>query len=318
MNTLLDRPILALAWLAAMVLLALGFRRVRASGRSGLFLTAMSLFMAFQGATVPDAAAKDPKKVTGKKTGLPVPSELRKGETWAQFKDLWQRLDAVVPRSASENPSLIPLDYSMAVEPEQQEAFRKELAGILGVDPGQLFRIRFTGPPQKKGIAAPDEHLSTLGRALAVLTMKRIDHMGMDPTMMMRMVPPPTLQHRGSVVERIERRIDSLVALRAKGVVSGGEFEAALGTLQDDVWLHSLLAVFDDHRLGYFGPIGDPGAQGQEWINADAWIEGFKAVCSQPDQEALTEACRQVRERLDMLKGIRKDLAALIAELETP
>ncbi|MFH1531190.1 MAG: hypothetical protein ABIK09_10720 [Pseudomonadota bacterium] len=342
MSPLLERPLLALAWLVAMVILALGIRRLRISDRRGLFLTALSFFVALQGAASPDAAAKDPK-LTADRINLPLPPELRDGETWTKFKDLWRRLDAVAPRAEGDPHRLASGTYTMAVEPEQQEVFRVELAGILGIQPGELYQLQLKGPPQKEGVERPDVQLSTLTQALAVVTLKRIEHMGMDRTMMMRMVPPPTLQFRGSVVEQIERRIDSLMALRAKEAVTETELKAALAKLQDDVWVHSLLAVFDDYRLGTFGPIAAPGAAAvlpdpsqrwdALWFDATAWLRGFEQVCAPRDEavptqqatgpghrdkETLKAACRQAREGLELLQGVRGDLAALVADLETP
>ncbi len=342
MNALLERPLLALAWVAAAIVLALGIRRIRVSDRRGLFLTALSVFVALQGVAPSTAAAKDPK-AAGDRVKLPLPPELREGETWAKFKDLWRRLDAVSPRVEGDPLMVAAGTYSMAIEPEQQETFRVELAGILGIKAGELYQLQLKGPPQKKGVDAPDVRLSTLSRALAVVALKRIEHMGMDRTMMMRMVPPPTLQFRGSVAEQIERRIDSLMALRAKEAVTAKELKAALVKLQDDVWVHSVLAVFDDYRFGYFGPVPKPGVAevlpdptkpGDDFrYDADAWIRGFEQVCAPRDEEPAAqqampapghrdpkirqEACRQARESLEMLQGIRGDLAALVADLET-
>ena len=345
MQALLERPILAVAWVVAALLLALGIRRLRASDRSGLFLTALSFFIALQGVAPPGALAKDAKPAA-ERAKLPLPPEFTEGETWAKFKDLWRRLDAVAPKAVGDPGVVAPGTYTMAVEPEQQEAFRIELAGILGIEPGELYQLQLLGPPQKAGVDLPEQQrLSILGRALAVLTLKRIEHMGMDRTMMMRMVPPPTLQFRGSVVEQIERRIDSLIALRAKEAVTEDELAVALTKLQDDVWVHSVLAVFDDYRLGYFGPLAtieaaaaipDPTKPwGDQWFDVEAWLRGFEQVCaprepapdaqqarpSSPghkDAEIRLEACRQARDGLAKIQGIRKDLAALITDLETP
>ena len=341
MQALLERPLLALAWVVAAVLLAVGIRRLKISDRRGLFLTALSFFVALQGVAPTAGVAKDPKPA-GARVKLPLPPELRGAEAWTKFKDLWRRLDAVAPKSASD-PLLS--TYSMAIEPEQQEALRVELAGILGMAPGDLYQLQLKGPPQKAGIEVPGIPLSTLTRALAVVTLKRIEHMGMDRTMMMRMVPPPTLQFRGSVVEQIERRIDGLIALRAKDAVTAADLKVALRKLQDDVWLHSVLAVFDDYRLGYFGPVAATGgdrnlpdpfeARGEEWSDAASWLRGFERVCKprdaapqaqqatealpgHRDAEVLKAACRQARKGLEELQGIRADLDALVADLETP
>jgi len=344
MNALLERPLLALAWVAAAVLITLGIRRLRISDRRGLFLTALSFFIALQGVAPSVAAATEPKGA-GERVKLPLPPELSEGETWATFKGLWRRLDAVTPRPEGDPLAVPGGSYTMAIEPEQQEAFRGELAKVLGIPAGELHQLQLTGPPQKAGVERPKSQLSTLTRALALVTLKRIEHMGMDTTMMMRMVPPPTLQFRGSVTEQIERRIDSLLALRAKEAVTKAELEAALAKLQDDVWVHSLLAVFDDYRLGYFGPVPKPGVAAALpdptkrwdalWLDAAAWLRGFEQVCApkpapaegqqavepqygHKDAEVLKAACRQAREGLEELQGIRADLATLVEDLETP
>jgi len=331
MHALLERPLLALAWLAAAMLLALGIRRIRASHRSGFFVTALSFFVALQGIAPAPAVGKDPRK-TKAVSRVPLPPELREGERWAKFKDLWRRLDAVSPREREEALPGIIDSYSMTVDPEQQEAFRRDLAEVLGVVPGELYRLHLSGPPQKAGVDAPGDSLSAVVRALAALTLKRIEIMGMDRTVMMRMVPPPTLRFRGSVADRIELRIDVLMDLRARGVVSGEEFKTALTGLQDDVWVHALLAVFEDHRLGYFGPVAAPEAAaalpdptnspGDLWFDAAAWLRGFEQACKAAPEgdadEALREACRRTRVRLEELERVRGDLADIIRDLETP
>jgi hypothetical protein len=344
MNVLLERPLLAVAWVLAGVLLALGIRRLRISDRRGLFLTALSFFVALQGVAPSAAAAKDPK-AAGDRVELPLPPELSEGVRWAQFKDLWKRLGAVTPRAKGDPLAVADGTYTMAIEPEQQEAFRKDLAAALGIPAGDLHALQLMGPPQKAGVERPTSQLTTLTRALALVTLKRIEHMGMDPTMMMRMVPPPTLQFRGSVAEQIERRVDSLMALRAKEAVTDAELKAALTKLQNDVWVHSVIAVFDDYRLGYFSPLPKPGADAllpdpskrwdALWFDAAAWLRGFEQVCApkppeaegqqaaepqygHKDAEVLRGACRQARKGLEELQGIRADLAALVADLETP
>jgi hypothetical protein len=258
------------------------------------------------------------------------------------MKDLWARLDAVAPRVEPGAPAFRPHSYSLALDLERQEAFRTELAGILGLEPGVMHLLDRAGPPRGDGTDPAVAGISLPTRVLAALTLRRIEHMGLDRTMMMRMAPPPSLRFRGAVIDRLEHRIDALAALRAKGGVEEDEVRDALAAIQDDAWLDALLAVFEDWRLGYFAARSAPGSEAltepeagpeQAWFDPEAWIRGFDEVCaggrggptepqqaasgSGRDAAALAGACREIRAHLERLREVRGDLDALIRDLET-
>ncbi len=373
MLELFDRPIVLAAWTVAVVLIFFGVGKfaLRHERSKGVFGAALTFFLIMNGVALetgctsqavnrrdgPEAptdaqidsvriedAAPVPQTKTAPvaATDVPIPTEFLAEGRWTKFKSFWNKLDRVEPKRRPAASKVGPVPYGGAytntLTADEQKAYRAELASILGRPETELYRLVHS--PAHRVADVSSDTLSPLAEILVRLSLRRIEHMGFDRHMVTRMMPPPSATFRGSLVDEIEQRIDSLLALRVAGTVDEEVFEAGLQKLQDDVYLFSTLALLD-HRYWRFGPVPEKNAgearppgwidqQGHRnalWYDPDAWIRGFekahqRSVETQrqagpaklPDE--LDRTYRAVEAQLSELKVLEPQLDALIEELE--
>ncbi|MCD4825193.1 MAG: hypothetical protein K8S55_11340, partial [Phycisphaerae bacterium] len=245
------------AFVVAMVLVCLGMRRVPLARRQrpSLFFLAMTFFVMALGAascTPPDKAKSTNQARVAAKSASPFPPELASPEKWAQFKALWEEINAVEPKFQKDGKSLgeESQSYGRTITAEQAHAWEKKLASCLGLDSAQQMRMAVTRTYQQLGSqewkGKPDaKTLSIPMLALANVTLDRIKYMQQgDKTKKIRMAMP-AIQRHATLMENLEKRIDTLAALRKKGIIKGKEFITARQAIQNDIYLHAVLGAFD-------------------------------------------------------------------------
>jgi hypothetical protein len=239
--------VILLAMLAASVLLFLGIRELRTTrGRHGLFLTTLLAALGMAGcggnqrvnvAHVPEpdpnptlvpVSPEDP-------TTSPQMAGLAMTQQWADFKELWKKLDRIRP--TKEGDEAFMGDYYGALTYELAQGYREELDKAI-----EALR----SPGMKKHVGDLELDL------LQTITHKRINYLeyGLQ-SMMTRMVQPPMVMDKEDSIRDLERHIDVLVELREAGKISTHEFEDALDIVEDDIKAYAVLETLSGTYQGY-------------------------------------------------------------------
>lgn len=139
---------------------------------------------------------------------------LRENETWDQFKVLWRQLDDIEPKGGSGMPGIGA--YAGSIDSVRGQA--------LSEDADRMLRK-----------LEEDQLLSKAeARVLRQITNLRIQNLvrGFTHLMMMHRMPPPYTTDTAASVERLERKIDELIALRKEGKIGTSELRLSLEAIQ--------------------------------------------------------------------------------------
>jgi hypothetical protein len=277
MSSITHWLIVAAAFIVATVLLCLGIRRLGLDRQKcpSLFSMAIMFFLMAYG-TAPAAPpgkgeaaapttlqATKATRVKDNSTASKLPPELASPKKWAEFKALWNKLNAVNPKPATDQPNARK-SYSRTITAQQAQAWQKELAHCLGMENiNQVYTsitrtrlnlggAKWTGNANVKVLSVPSLVLANIVRA-------RVQYMQRGlPMMTCRMAPTPSMRFKDTLLlEDIEKRIDILNVLRKKGIV-GDEFITAHRTLQNDIYLHAVLTTFDGSGWYRVEPVAEP------------------------------------------------------------
>jgi len=323
MSTITHWATLAGAFIAAILLICLGKRQLARPGgkkQLSLFSLALTFFLAAYGTSASDAAAQEKetaqvRATVPRKTDLKkklalrkLPPELSSPKRWAEFKALWVEINAVKPnpkksktRSFAEKQP-----YACTITSNQAAKWRKQLANCMGMMEDNEIRTAISrtcvelGGGEWKG-GNNTKKLSAPAMTLASLTRDRITYLAIgDTSRATRMLPTTRMRFNPTLLEDLEKRIDTLVALRKKGKIKDKEFKTALQAVQNDAYLHGLLTVMDHPRRRYFVP--QPYTAVPE-ISATARM---KLPVLSPKTNAEKNYAR-VQMRISKLKQLKKD-----------
>lgn len=277
-----DRVVLVIAELIAVGLIIVFSGRfvLQADKRSGLFKTALALFVLLYGgagigctsrntvggenavgATSHTAAPQsDDESIVALSTAptktadVSIPDSLAIDDRWPRFKALWQKLDRVEPKQRNDNTDLersFGGPYANALTAQEQDVYRAELASIVGLSVPDLARIDWHPVGAAKNGGGAFDPLTAI---LARLSLGRIDRMGVPHELMSRMRPPPSARYGRQVVGTLESRIDSLLNLSKRADVEPELVSAALEKIQNDVYLSAVIELTGHYRYGYMSP----------------------------------------------------------------
>lgn len=335
MHGLLDKPVVLLAWALACGLVLLGVRTafLGPNPPKSLFFSALSFFLllggvAAGGCSAPATSGPGPtgqnetagdadpgeepivSRPTKAGAALPLPPELA-GNKWNAFKTLWRSLDRVDPPATAKGPGGV---YSMAITPDEQNLFRTKLAQTFGMDSSEQLAIQVM--PFEEGTLSP------LSRVLATLALERIEHMGLDPAFLTRMMPPQSAQLHPLVIDDLEQRIDTLIELAEQDQIDSQTYRLGLQKVQNDAYLSAVLSLVE--RTGsYFSPVptgSGSNADPQLRWSPEAWMDAFdqahsKAGSSKAASPQVSQSHEVIKRRLAELKAVEPELAELIEDL---
>lgn len=304
-------------------LFALGIRelKINRQRKYGLFVSTvlMALYLLgsrYVGAVEPAKSVRE--STLGQQEQRQI-AELVKTKEWQNFKAFWKKLDEIVPNKdkVKDEKELSYLgEYTGAINSEERNELEKELK-VLTSD---LKRY------EQKGIVNPVA-LNLLER----ICMARLSYMAHGfKSMIMRMIPPPSLINEEEALQNLERTIDHLLLLKKKDKVNHDEFALALANIQEEIKAFSIL---NTRNYDWFYSLG---AHVQNKIhektyNIEEYIASFeKEYADYKDRrktekigeeeedyfKELTIMYEKTKQALEKLKPVLPFMNELIADLE--
>lgn len=284
-----------------------------------------------------------------------LPSELQGAGKWEAFRALWRRLDEVVPRVVQGNVQG-GLEDGSGEQSAGLPRFNLYLKDYEQRVYYQALDVKQAQEMQQALLDIFDEKMVSLeGQMLLRLTQLRIEAMSapyrfmayydyengpryamtrMAPTaqMMGPVVPfSPTL-NLVNALDRIETRVDALIALRAKGVLSEAAFVTALDALKNDARLALYLDLLVSNMDGHFDAwtlrtedfVQEQAAldlEGRDLQSAQVWRDAIKASLAPKasqagDRNGYQDSNNALIERLAELDAALDRLEPLLADLE--
>lgn len=237
---MIRQAIIAIASLAALVLFLLGIRKlkIRQSKKAGLFLTTIIIVLCLLGYHQSGALAQDKninKSSISKNDKKQIIGLVNTAE-WQNFKAFWQKLDEIVPNKNKvkvEKELSYLGEYTGAINTEEGNKLEKELKVLIG----GLKEY------EQKGIVNP-----VVFDLLERICIARLNYLAHGfSSMMMRMIPPPSLVNEEKALKNLERIIDHLLLLKKKGKVDHDEFTQALANIQEEIKVFSILSTRNAH-----------------------------------------------------------------------
>jgi len=210
---------------------------------------------------------------------------LATNESWAQFKILWRKLDDIEPKSGSGMPG--DGAYAGTMDSARGVALSEEADRLLRKLEQDLL-------------------LSTAeARFLRQLTNLRIHNLvrGFMHLMTMHMMPPPYTMDKAASVERLERKIDALLALRKEGRIGSSELRLSLEAIQREAITAYVLGSLG-HRFERIA--GLPTTDGEAMLKHLA-----QRVAEAGQDGGLGNEAQLVEEARTLVPAIRDLIAAL-------
>jgi len=206
-------------------------------------------------------------------------------ETWARFKVLWRKLDDIEPKGGSGMPGAGA--YAGSMDSAQGQA--------LSEDADRLLRK-----------LEEDLLLTTAeARFLRQITNLRIQNLvrGFTHLMMMHRMPPPYTMDKAASVERLERKIDELMALRKEGKIGSSELQLSLGAIQREAVTAYVLGSLG-HRFERIA--------GLPTTDGEAMLKHLERRVAEARQDGgLDDEVRLVEEARPLVPAIRELIVAL-------
>jgi len=234
--------------------------------------------------------------------------ELFTTEQWKQFRDFWEKLDALEPKNGK---------YEESLSLKERESFKAELAervaGLNGLG---------------EGLISPVE-VGLFNR----ICCERIEAYSFDRMMISRMMPPPSHFVKKQFLADLENKIDVLIRLKNSGKVSGEEFGKVLSNIQDDIEAVSALDIISSKyywRIDHFKEPslfdGDARRAIDESMKSleedhSVYIGKLKARSDMTPHERLSfenteKQYFETKKAIDQLKAVMPRLDEMIADLE--
>jgi len=249
MDKIYNIIIIATASIIASILVMIGFRKLKVNKykKYGLFMSTLIIALTLSGCSLLEKTDKTntnvkqdkatPQTVEYKSDRL---KSLNNTSEWKNFKAFWQRLDYInPPEKIGDSANDYLGEYSNAITQEQAELFKSELTELIN---------KLRGMKQEEFILSNTE-IDLLEKICA----ERINYMSYGfSSMMMRMIPPITMTDKENSIKDLERKIDTLVELQGKGIVSSDEFTQALRLIWQDIELFSILDTIISHYTIYY------------------------------------------------------------------
>lgn len=165
---------------------------------------------------------------------------LNKNQEWNNFQIFWQKLDFIDPpvRTGSEADSYFG-EYAGAITQEQAELYKGELTTLISGLQGMM----------QEELILSDTEIDLIEK----ICQERINNMSYGfSSMMMRMIPPITMTDKENSIKDLELKIDTLIELQNKGIVSNDEFTQALRIIWEDIELFSILDTIATNYTLYY------------------------------------------------------------------
>lgn len=321
---MIRQAIIAIASLAALVLFLLGIRKlkIRQNRKAGLFLTTIIIVLCLLGYHQSGALAQDKniKESSISKNDKKQIVGLVNTAEWQNFKAFWNKLDEIVPnknKGKDEKEWAYLGEYTGAINSEERNELEKELK-VLTSD---LKRY------EQKGIVNP-----VTFNLLERICIARLSYMAYGfNSMIMRMMPPPSLINEENALKNLERKIDSLLFLKKKDKVDNDEFAQALTNIQEEIKAFSILNT----RNIYYGSFYSSdrhdrnGTSGKSY-NIEEYIASFnkdfidfqagrkKEMSAEKEKyyQELIVKYEKTKQALEELKPVLPLMNELIADLE--
>lgn len=213
---------------------------------------------------------------------------LRGNPSWDRFKRIWRELDDVAPRGAK--GSLGELSYARSLDDERAPKLSQQADEALRqLNADQLL----------------SEGEADFLRRTMQLRIQNMTH-GFMHLMMMHRMPAPFETEQASSAERLERKLDVLVDLRADGKIGSEEFGLALAEVQRESI--TLYVASEMARQGYAAPaIVHP-------VDGEAFLAEMERKLAEARADGGSDGptARLVQESKTLVPAIRE----LLAELE--
>lgn len=250
MDKIYNIIIIATASIIASILVMIGFRKLKVNKfkKYGLFMSTLIIALTLSGCSLLEKTNKANTNVNQDKKATPQVIENKSGRIkllnnaseWKNFKAFWQKLDYInPPEKIGDSANDYLGEYSNAITQEQAELFKSELTELIN---------KLRGMKQEEFILSNTE-IDLLEKICA----ERINYMSYGfSSMMMRMIPPITMTDKENSIKDLERKIDILVELQDKGIVSSDEFTQALRLIWQDIELFSILDTIISHYTIYY------------------------------------------------------------------
>ncbi|MFH1236335.1 MAG: hypothetical protein V1685_05375 [Parcubacteria group bacterium] len=255
MDKIFNIIIVTSASIIASILVIMGLKKLKVHKytKYGLFMSTLIIALTLSGCTLLEKIEKtntNENKQTTKTQIVENKSErmqlLNSNSEWRNFRTFWQKLDKINPPARTEDETGAYFgEYYNALTSEQAELLQNELISSIN----GLRNMRHL-----KELILSDAEIDLLEK----ICLERINYMSYGfSSMMMRMIPPITMTDKENSIKDLELKIDTLIELQNKGIVSSDEFTQALRIIWDDIELFSVLdTIASNYTLYYSGYSG--------------------------------------------------------------
>jgi hypothetical protein len=220
--------------------------------------------------------------------------------SWKTIRDLWRDLDR---RSAPDGS----MWYGGALGYEEADSVRAELRTALD---------GLSTAAESMGISAPEIPV------LRALCMRRIETLLWgERSMMTRMMSPSATMEADRAMTFLEMRIDTLLALRDAGVISGEDWRSAAQCAAEAATAGIMLETISGFQTYDWSPISDAWLlDGSPPTAADYWVLVNMRLSDLERMRESSPAWKQaaeVLEQADSLKSLMPGVETLLLDLLT-
>ncbi|MDD5341799.1 MAG: hypothetical protein PHI73_00460 [Patescibacteria group bacterium] len=250
MDKIYNIIIISTASIVASILTIIGFRKLKVNKykKYGLFMSTLLIAFTLSGCDLLEKTDKTNTNIKQNKT-TPQTVEYKSGRIkllnntseWKNFKTFWQKLDDIVPKNKTDDTALTTYygEYADAITQEQAEIFKGELTTLINSLEGMT----------QEELVLSDTEIDLIEK----ICQERISYMSTGfSSMIMRMIPPITLTDKENSIKDLEFKIDTLIELRNKGIVSSDDFTQAQRLIWQDIELFSILDTISSHYTVYY------------------------------------------------------------------
>ncbi|MBU0597424.1 hypothetical protein KKF61_00320 [Patescibacteria group bacterium] len=249
MDKILNIITIASASIIASILVVIGFRKLKVDKykKYGLFMSTLIVALTLSGCSLLEKTDKTNINDNQQIPTSPVAEYksdriklLNKNQEWKNFQTLWRKLDFINPpvRTGSEADSYFG-EYYNAITSEQASLLHNELTTLIN----RLRNMR------QEELILSDTEIDLLEK----ICQERINYMSYGfSSMLTRMIPPITVTDRENSIKDLELKIDTLIELQNKGIVSSNDFTQALRIIWEDIELFSILDTIATHYTLYY------------------------------------------------------------------
>ena len=249
MDKILNIIAITSASIVASILVIMGFRKLKVNKykKYGLFMSTLIVALTLSGCSLLEKIDKTNTNDNQQISTSPAAEYksdriklLNKNQEWRRFNSFWQKLDNINPPERTEDETGAYFgEYYNALTFEQAEVLQNELTTLIN-------RLRNM---KQEELILSDTEIDLLEK----ICLERINYMSYGfSSMMMRMIPPITMTDKENSIKDLELKIDTLIELQKKGIVSSDEFTQALRIIWEDIELFSILDTIASHYTLYY------------------------------------------------------------------